>query len=638
MASNISSSYSSLMRMGGLASGLDTDSIVESLMKAERTRLVKLEQKRTLLTWKQDKYREMTTALRDFEAKWLSYVGAQKNMLSASAYSAYSASSSDTSCVSASALSGAAEGVVTVSQGKMATAAQVSGTAGLTSPLIGTVDISGPLTLAGKGFTLTVDGVEREIVFSQDYASGADMLTDLQAMLDQSFGAGRVSTEITVDGYLHIYDDNSTIQIGAPTTAADALADLGFTDGQSHRLDLSATLDSLSGVLGLTFDGDDELKFTINGEDITVGKDETLATLFSRVNNSDAGVTIRYDALNDAITLATRKTGSEQYISISNTGGNFFGGGSAVGIDNGTWYGVNAELLVGGQLVTSQTNTLVSEGVTYTLQRDFTAGETQTVTVSMDADAVYDNIVQFVEGYNDLVDTLQASLNEKRNYDYAPLTDEMKEEMSEAEIEKWENLAKSGMLRGDDILRGVADKMRSAMMAVVPGVESGDPDLYLSTIGITTGSYQENGKLHIDEAKLRAAIAADPDEVTQIFSANSDIAYSPTLDATQREERFNESGLAQRIHDVIEDYTTTFRNTSGRKGILLEKAGIADDITDTLNQMSSEIKQVDLRIASTNEYLKYKEDHYWRQFTALETAINRMNSQSIYLSSMFASE
>jgi len=62
-----SSSSSNSMRVGGLASGIDTDSLVEQLMNAERQKLYKMQQEQTKLTWQQDAYREVNTSLKSFD-------------------------------------------------------------------------------------------------------------------------------------------------------------------------------------------------------------------------------------------------------------------------------------------------------------------------------------------------------------------------------------------------------------------------------------------------------------------------------------------------------------------------------------------------------------------------------------------
>jgi flagellar hook-associated protein 2 len=54
------------MRIGGLASGMDIDTIVSDLMKAERMPLDKLTKNKQVIEWQRDAYREMNTLLLNF--------------------------------------------------------------------------------------------------------------------------------------------------------------------------------------------------------------------------------------------------------------------------------------------------------------------------------------------------------------------------------------------------------------------------------------------------------------------------------------------------------------------------------------------------------------------------------------------
>ena len=54
-------------RISGLASGMDTDTIVKKLMDAERVPLDKLYQKKTYTEWQRDDYRDINTALSELD-------------------------------------------------------------------------------------------------------------------------------------------------------------------------------------------------------------------------------------------------------------------------------------------------------------------------------------------------------------------------------------------------------------------------------------------------------------------------------------------------------------------------------------------------------------------------------------------
>ncbi len=51
------------IRFGGIASGLDTESIVRQLMQVERMKVDRYAQKKQTLEWKRDDYRDINTKL-----------------------------------------------------------------------------------------------------------------------------------------------------------------------------------------------------------------------------------------------------------------------------------------------------------------------------------------------------------------------------------------------------------------------------------------------------------------------------------------------------------------------------------------------------------------------------------------------
>jgi flagellar hook-associated protein 2 len=137
--------------------------------------------------------------------------------------------------------------------------------------------------------------------------------------------------------------------------------------------------------------------------------------------------------------------------------------------------------------------------------------DTQTVSLTQDVDSVYDNISKFIAKYNEIIDTINNKLSEKYDRNYLPLTDEQKEAMNEDDIKKWEEKAKTGLLRNDSILQNIVYRMRSAVYDSVAGISTA-----LSEIGITTDTYVTKGKLIIDETKLKEAIRNNPDNVMNL--------------------------------------------------------------------------------------------------------------------------
>ncbi|WP_232713522.1 flagellar hook-associated protein 2 [Bacillus xiapuensis] len=97
------------MRIGGLASGMDIDQMVKDLMKAERMKGDKLQQKKQYLEWQRDDYRSMNSALFTFDQMLFDDMIMQKNFIQKSV----SVSDSDVAAVnnvgSASEFSGTLE-------------------------------------------------------------------------------------------------------------------------------------------------------------------------------------------------------------------------------------------------------------------------------------------------------------------------------------------------------------------------------------------------------------------------------------------------------------------------------------------------------------------------------------------------
>lgn len=563
MAVNSTSStygYSTgMLRIGGLASGIDVDSIIEQLMQVEQTKVDRLKQERQLVEWRKEAYREITNLLRAFQDEFFNVLKADTYMLSSNRYMTFSATSSAEAYVTVTANSSAMEGTYTI--------ASIQSLA--TSTIV-------------KSHTWT------------------------------------------------------------------------FSDGQS----LDSTLEAL-GLVG----EDGEAEFSINGVTFliktpsegekppadTVVIDPTKTTLRQLMNivntNSKAGVNLFYSSVEKRFILQTKATGENSKSILMDDNDNPLVQGTflkSIGFlsDDDSWAtgvniykGTDAEVSfkeIGGDneiTIKKDTNTFTIDGITYTLKGTTTDDMAPiTITVVRDVDKAYNAIKNFVDKYNELIDKINSKLDEKRYRDYAPLTDAQKKEMSEKEIELWEQKAKSGLLRGDSILQNIVYGMRKALSEAVAGV-----GINLSSIGITTGAYSEKGKLHIDEAKLKEALRKDPEQVMQLFIKKSSIDYSPDLDSTSRKQRYDESGLMYRIYDILMDNIRTTRNKDGKKGILLEKAGIVGDITEFQNMMDEELKRLDKRIDAAIEAMISKENKYWAQFTALEKAIQRMNMQSMWL-------
>ncbi|NLZ92753.1 MAG: flagellar filament capping protein FliD [Firmicutes bacterium] len=424
----------------------------------------------------------------------------------------------------------------------------------------------------------------------------------------------------------------TTFEVLQSATAAKAsITGITADSSAGSRLSLNDTMAEISEKLAngsLSFNEAGQFLLAINNEEIIINKTDTLQTVLNKINKT--GVQVSYSTFSDTFTITARQTGAG-YIT-TNDGGNFF---TALGLQpdaegNVGEAGRNAEFKINGFAGTNASNTFTIDGLTYTIKQKIDpedAPAAVTVTTTVDTEGIYKTLESFVNDYNKLIEEINNKLNEEYFRDFPPLTDEQKEAMSEKEIELWEEKAQSGLLRRDSALESMLRNLRQVLYDSVDGMN-------ITQIGIETSSnYRDRGKLVLTNGgqDLKTAIAQNPDQVAELFTRRADIAYSATLTAEERAQRYAQSGLAGRISDVLNDNIRTTRDEAGRKGILLEKAGIKGDITEFQNYYDKQIKEMNKRIDRLNQLFVQKEEAYYRQFAAMEKALRQLYAQGDYL-------
>ncbi|WP_248929445.1 flagellar filament capping protein FliD [Paenibacillus hamazuiensis] len=504
-----------VMRVGGLASGIDVDSIVSQYIKAQSAPLNKMKQTEQTLQWQKDDYRSINSKLYDFRNNKLS------NYRLEGTFGAKTVDISGTnpSAISAATTGSALAGTMTIKVNRVATAASNGSTADIRTstsfdPTAALSTQTSKINYNTADTTFYINGTK--ITFDPTKESLNDVIkkinsqTDVNASYDST--SGRVS-----------FISKNTGLVNNPTDAAS------------------------NGGANITFSGN----FLTNTLNVKTG--------VAAAGNEHA-----------AVTAAVEVNGLTQS--------------------------------------TYNSNTITVNGVTITLKDTGTA----TLTVKTDTDKIVEAVKSFIADYNDTLKTLNDKLTEQRYKDFPPLTDEQKKDMKDSDIELWESKAKSGLLRNDSILSQTVNDMR---MGVYSQVETGS-DKYktLASIGITTGDYSERGKLYLsDEQKLRNAIEADPEAIKALFTATGN-GDSDTSDV----------GIAKRLYDGMQTAITSLTEkagTAGTTGYYFDGSIIGKKLYSLATQIDAE-----------NDRINTLEDNYYRKFTAMEKAINGLNSQSSYLS------
>lgn len=642
MASSVSNLYNSnRLRLSGMASGLDTDSIVKQMVSADQTKIDKVKQDRDLLEWKRDDYRTITNLLRGFNDEYFDILKPQTNMRSSSSYNKYTVTSSDDDVVTATGTTGVTSLTHKISDITMATAAAESSDSQVSVIKSGT-DVADIVVGAdGKtfNFSLQYNGVKKDIslnLSANTTYTAADIASLMDTQIEGLFkdGSGNNIVDVVNDnGKLKFTTSNvpANSENMLTITSADSnfLSSLGLEAGQSNRLSINNTMAQINNKLGggaFTFGN-----VNINGTSIEIKAEDTLSTFLSKVNASNAGVTMSYSSLTDKFTITSKVTGADQTVKLNDNGTNFFSKLQITYPAEGVT-GTNAKFTLDGVAgVERSTNTFSVDGVTYTLKQntDGVTGLDQeyTLTLSQDTQTTYDNIKKFIDKYNEVLTTLNTKLSEKRDKSYLPLTADQRESMSDDDITKWEAKAKTGLLRNDSILSGVVSQLRRAFTDKVDSLD-------LASIGIETGSYETKGLIIIkDETKLKQAIQNNPEGVTNLFTKQSTTvsSYSADNTTTQRDTRYKENGIVYRVYDILQDYVRRSVDKSGNQGILLQQAGAVGSIHEYKNPIQEEMDRKDDMIDDMLEKLYDKEDKYYAKYAALEKAMSQINSQSQWL-------
>lgn len=510
---------SNIMRVAGLATGMDLEQIINDLMRVQRMRLESYKQKVTTLEWKQEDYRAINTklkALRD-----------------------------------------------------------------------ATFDMRLQRTFLAK-----------KVISSNEAAISATASTN--------------SGEITLD-----------IEVISLATAASKISDQVISKPDGEKIDplmsfISQRDKFANSHLFDELEGD-TFTFSLNGETFTFKVTDTLEYIIATVNaNKNVGVTMYYDPYADKVSITSKATGTAGRVAFGDDDGFLQ---QLLQLSSDEAVGANAKLKINGLVTERASNTFTIDSITITLKDTTPAGSPVRLEVRRDTDAIFEAIKKWVDAYNSTLDELYKELNEQRYPDYKPLTQEEREKLTDRQIEQWEEKARSGLLKNDPTIQSELYKLRSAMYSQVKGITDGFK--HLSEIGISTslavyGSDNKliisqdylSGKLTIKEDELRTAIEANPDKVMDLFTKSSEV--------------WEEKGVAARVYETLGNAIKRLTDIAGTSASLVDNSFVSKQIR-TLNE------QIELE----ERRLQMVEDRYWRQFTALEKAINQLNAQSAWLMSQF---
>lgn len=388
------------------------------------------------------------------------------------------------------------------------------------------------------------------------------------------------------------YSEESIISASASDGATSGIYDLVINNlARAHTVGSDQQADK-SIALGL------EGTMIINGKSVDIGSEDSLESIRDNINaTEDIGITA--SIVDNVLRLKMRETGAVE-ITLDETGNV----ATALGImESGSFKNefvaaADASFTIDGQQVYSSTNTIndLIGGVALTLQEEGSV----TLNVNRNNQSIIDNINNFVEQYNSVVDLIYSKVSERKIVSPKSDTDKL-----------------VGLVSGDTTLQNIKFRLNMLMSDIVTGI-SGDIN-QLSLIGISktpfAGSSDNSsdilvGKLTVDEAALAKAVNDNVDDVMQLFLKNADIE-NLTNDAY---------GIAVRVDKYVNTLTGSVNGL----------------ITDRVNSFEREIDMIEERIESYNKSLELREANLRKKFLLMEQALASMETQSSWLTSQLS--
>lgn len=521
------------IRITGMNSGLDTESIIAELVKAKSASKDKLVKEQTKLQWKQDAWKELNSKVYSFYSKTLS------NMRLKSDYYKKTTKVSDDKAVTVITGGSAVNGVQTLKVDRLA-----------------------------KSGYLTGGQLQEEIKNEDGTGTG-------------EYKKASHNSSTTLESIGVAVGENITITSGDKTATLVVDADSTINDlvNKFKEVGVNASFDEKN------------QRFFVSSKEVGAAGD-------FQITGEDNALTKLGLKEGDSITSAHKIKGED------------------------------ARIYLNGAEFTSDSNTFEINGLTITANT--TTDKEITLTTADDTEGIYDMIKGFLKEYNELINEMDKLYNADSSKGYEPLTDDEKEAMSEKEIEKWEEKIKNSILRRDSTLSSVATAIKQVMAQGFDMTykdsdgntqsyldKNGQPynrTLYLSEFGIATLGYftakdNEKNAYHIDgdpddastntnADKLKTAIANDPEKVVNFFS-----------------------GLAMNLYNKIGDLMKKTEYSSSFT--------LYDDVAmkDEYNDYTSKIKTQEQRI-------KDFEDRYYKKFSAMETAMAKMQSKQNAISGL----
>lgn len=630
-------------RITGTNSGIDVDSVVKQSLTTQQNKIDKAYQQQMVYQYQQEQLKSIISDVQNFYDKYLDVLSGD-SLLKSTAYETVKFTGTDSSgkvstAVSAKGFAGAdvTDYTVTVTQLASKASATISEsdfTIKNDSEDKNTISI----TVGDK--TITVDAKLKENSYEIDLEKTASAInTELKksgvnVTAKYSKIAGGIVLETGDMGESASF--NLTVDGGSETTYQGQNAKgVIEKDGKSYQFNEKSnviTVDNVQFTLNSKTEGKDAIALVDNGAYSYKDKytDDNGNSVERVVNGKESTIVI---TSKDGLTKTTIKEDSKVKTTtteVKDKDGNVVEPVPGEDVKDLEYIpkDPNNYTTVDGYKVyisSDGTKTVTSkDGKTVTTTSEDGTTKTEsfdTVTLSGETDIseLKDTIINFVNDYNKVMETINEKLWETRDRDYMPLTEAQKKDMSESEITAWEKKAQTGLLRNDSDLRRIQSAMKSAMSSMMSST-----GLTLESIGIEpVDNYTtKNGMYKIDEDKLTKALTNNSEEVKDLFTRSA---------GTEKDSNGNlidKGGVLTQLQSILKN---EFKSSSSS---LSKRVGFEGTSTESSNTLSKNILKQKTLVKELQSKYTTKETALYNKYSALEVMLEKLNAQSNSLYSM----
>jgi len=345
-STNSTSSLFSGLRMGGFATGLDTESLVKAMASTSKSRLNRQQQKYDTLSWKQEAYRSLMTKMTNFQNNFFDIASKTNCIKLPSLFKSYSAETSHKKITATASNSSQSGNISLTNIAQLAKKAEISSSSALTAGAA--IDLENLDGSKEYSVSVSLDGLAKDITFN----SKESFMSEIKKNFGEgfSYSDGNIAYE-TGDGISHkfviqaaksAYNDlSSSDRIAAQTDALKAIGIEG--DGVSNKIRGTHKLSDLNLKTALV---GDNFSFEINGKTFSFNKDAKINDIVNAVNDAKVGAKMSFDEFSQKFVISSSETGANATLNIKQTAGNLL---SAFGINVGGG-GVSSESFKQGKI------------------------------------------------------------------------------------------------------------------------------------------------------------------------------------------------------------------------------------------------------------------------------------------------